>query len=76
METLSLNHLKSQSEDDTVHFVNNIFPPHNVIVEDHDETMHLQYPGEEFDVTFGQKWETGWFCNTISMVMIGTIHVE
>ena len=38
---------------DSVHFVNNMLPPHNVVVEDHDELSHealAMMPGEEFDI--------------------------
>ena len=40
---------------DTVHFVNDALPPHNVIVEDHPELTHdgLAFAsGESFDITF------------------------
>ena len=40
---------------ESVHFVNNMLPPHNVIVEDHPEMGHeglAMLPGEEFDVAF------------------------
>ena len=40
---------------DSIHFVNNMLPPHNVVVEDHPELSHealAMMPGEEFDVTF------------------------
>ena len=43
------------SAGESVHFVNNMLPPHNVIVEDHPELDHealALLPGEEFDVTF------------------------
>ena len=43
------------SAGETVHFVNNMLPPHNVVVEDHPEISHealAMMPGEEFDVTF------------------------
>ena len=39
---------------ESVHFVNNMLPPHNVVVEDHPEISHeglAMMPGEEFDVT-------------------------
>ena len=38
-----------------LHFVNNMLPPHNVVVEDHPELSHealAMMPGEEFDVAF------------------------
>ena len=41
------------SAGESVHFVNNMLPPHNVIVEDHPELDHealALMPGEEFDV--------------------------
>ena len=82
METLSLNHLKSQSVlGDTVHFVNNMLSlHHNVIVEDHDELSHdalAMMPGEEFDVTFTEVGDYTFFCEkSASNGMIGTIHVE
>ena len=40
---------------ESIHFVNNMLPPHNVLVEDHDELGHdalAMMPGEEFDVEF------------------------
>ena len=43
------------SAGESVHFVNNMLPPHNVVVEDHPELSHealAMMPGEEFDVTF------------------------
>ena len=43
------------SAGESVHFVNNMLPPHNVVVEDHPELSHealAMLPGEEFDVTF------------------------
>ena len=42
---------------ESVHFVNNMLPPHNVVVEDHPEISHeglAMMPGEEIDVTFAQ----------------------
>ena len=65
---------------DTVHFVNNMLPPHNVIVEDHDELSHdalAMMPGEEFDVTFTEVGDYTFFCGPHQGAgMIGTIHVE
>ena len=40
---------------ESVHFVNNMLPPHNVVVEDHPELSHegLAFaPGESFDIAF------------------------
>ena len=41
------------SAGESIHFVNNMLPPHNVVVEDHPELSHealAMMPGEEFDV--------------------------
>ena len=62
---------------DTVHFVNGVLPPHNVIVEDHPELSHdgLAFAGgESFDITFPDEgdfifWWIPQGC------MTGTIHV-
>ena len=43
------------SAGESVHFVNNMLPPHNVIVEDRPDLGHeslAMLPGEEFDVVF------------------------
>ena len=43
------------SAGESVHFVNNMLPPHNVIVEDRPDLGHeglAMLPGEEFDVAF------------------------
>ena len=45
----------SISAGESVHFVNNMLPPHNVVIEDHPELSHealAMLPGEEFDVDF------------------------
>ena len=70
------------SEGESVHFVNNMLPPHNVIVEDHPELDHealALMPGEEFDVTLVKQVTT----HTGAQLrphkgagMIGTVHVE
>ena len=66
------------SAGDSVHFVNNMLPPHNVVVEDHPELSHealAMMPGEEFDVTFAdvgdythlvcatQNYWYDWYCS-------------
>ena len=42
------------SAGESVHFINNMLPPHNVIVEDHPELGHglAMLPGEDFEVAF------------------------
>ena len=40
---------------ESIHFVNGMLPPHNVVVEDHPELGHdglAMLPDETFDVTF------------------------
>ena len=64
---------------DSVHFVNNMLPPHNVVVEDHDELSHealAMMPGEEFDITFSEVGDYTFWCGPHKGAgMIGTIHV-
>ena len=46
------------SAGESVHFVNNMLPPHNVIVEDRPDLGHealAMMPGEEFDVAFPEQ---------------------
>ena len=70
----------SISAGDTVHFVNGMLPPHNVIVEDHPELSHeglLFAPGESFDVTFTEAGDyTYWCAPHKGAGMIGTAHVS
>ena len=43
---------------ESIHFVNGMLPPHNVIIEDHPEWSHdalAMMPGEDFDVTFPES---------------------
>ena len=43
------------SAGESVHFINNMLPPHNVVVEDHPELGHealAMLPGEDFEVAF------------------------
>ena len=65
---------------DSVHFVNNMLPPHNVVVEDHDELSHealAMMPGEEFDITFSEVGDYTFWCGPHKGAgMIGTIHVN
>lgn len=70
----------SISAGDTVHFVNGMLPPHNVIVEDHPELSHeglLFAPGESFDITFTDAGDyTFWCAPHKGAGMIGTAHVS
>ena len=65
---------------DTVTFVNNELPPHNVIFADHDELSHGDLAfvaGESFDVTFEQPGDYAFQCDPHAGAgMKGVIHVE
>jgi plastocyanin len=65
---------------DSIHFVNGMLPPHNVIVEDHPELSHdglLFSPGESFDVTFTDAGEyTFWCAPHKGAGMIGHAHIS
>ena len=68
------------SAGESVHFVNNMLPPHNVIVEDHPVLDHealALLPGEEFDVTFTEAGDYTYCCAPHKGAgMIGTVHVN
>tara|TARA_R100001510_G_C7534260_1_gene124440 strand:- start:225 stop:548 length:324 start_codon:yes stop_codon:yes gene_type:complete len=68
------------SAGDSVHFVNNMLPPHNVIVEGRSDLSHeslAMLPGEEFDITFNDPGDyTYWCAPHRGAGMIGTVHVE
>jgi len=68
------------SAGESVHFVNNMLPPHNVIVEGRPDLAHeslAMLPGEEFDVTFPDAGDyTYWCAPHKGAGMIGTVHVE
>jgi|TARA_B100000073_G_C23429570_1_gene450649 plastocyanin len=70
----------SISAGESVHFVNNMLPPHNVVVEDHPEISHeglAMMPGEEFDVTFSEAGDYTYWCGPHKGAgMIGTVHVS
>ena len=57
-----------------------MLPPHNVVVEDHDELSHealAMMPGEEFDVAFPEAGDYTYWCGPHKGAgMIGTVHVE
>ena len=68
------------SAGESVHFVNNMLPPHNVIVEGRPDLAHeslAMLPGEEFDITFSDPGDyTYWCAPHKGAGMIGTVHVE
>ena len=68
------------SAGESVHFVNNMLPPHNVVVEDHPELSHTGLafaPGETFDITFPDAGDYIFWCDPHKGAgMIGTIHVS
>ena len=56
------------SAGETVHFVNNMLPPHNVIVEDRPDLAHeslAMLPGEEFDITFNDAGDYTYWLSLI-----------
>ena len=65
---------------DSVTFVNNELPPHNVIFADHDELSHgdLAFTaGESFDVTFEQPGDYAFQCDPHAGAgKKGVIHVK
>tara|TARA_B100000927_G_scaffold252310_1_gene217538 strand:- start:344 stop:670 length:327 start_codon:yes stop_codon:yes gene_type:complete len=64
---------------ESVHFVNNMLPPHNVIVEGRPDMAHeslAMLPGEEFDIDFSQAGDYNYWCAPHKGAgMIGTVHV-
>jgi len=65
---------------ESVHFINNMLPPHTVVVEDHDELSHealAMLPGEDFEVVFPEAGDyTYWCAPHKGAGMIGTVHVQ
>ena len=65
---------------ESIHFVNGMLPPHNVIIEDHPEWSNdalAMMPGEDFDVTFPESGDyTYWCAPHKGAGMIGTVHVN
>jgi len=65
---------------ESVHFINNMLPPHNVVVEDHPELSHeglAMLPGEDFELTFPEAGDYTYWCGPHKGAgMIGTIHVS
>lgn len=68
------------SAGESVHFVNNMLPPHNVIVEDRPDLGHeslAMLPGEEFDVVFNDPGDYTYWCEPHKGAgMIGHVHVD
>ena len=68
------------SAGDTITFVNDALPPHNVIVEDHPELTHdgLAFAsGESFEITFPDSGDYNFWCDPHKGAgMTGVIHVE
>ena len=65
---------------DTVHFVNGMLPPHNIIVEGREELSReslMFTPGESQDITFADAGDYNFFCAPHKGAgMTGTIHVK
>ena len=65
---------------DTVTFVNNELPPHNVMFAGHDELSHIDLafaPGESWDVTFEKAGDYEFQCDPHAGAgMKGVIHVQ
>jgi len=65
---------------ESIHFVNNMLPPHNVVVEDHPELSHTDLafaPGEEFDIAFPDEGDYTFWCDPHKGAgMIGIVHVS
>ena len=65
---------------DTIHFVNNMLPPHNIIVEgraDLSRESLMFNPGESQDILFADSGDYTFFCGPHQGAgMTGTIHVN
>lgn len=65
---------------DTIHFVNNMLPPHNIIVEgraDLSRESLMFNPGESQDILFADAGDYNFFCGPHQGAgMSGTIHVN
>ena len=68
------------SAGETVHFINEALPPHNIIVEarpDLSREALLFAPGESQDIIFADAGDYTFFCGPHQGAgMIGTVHVE
>ena len=65
---------------DTIHFVNDMLPPHNIIVEgraDLSRESLMFNPGESQDIIFADAGDYTFFCDPHQGAgMTGTIHVN
>ena len=65
---------------DTIHFVNGMLPPHNIIVEgraDLSREALMFNPGESQDIKFVDAGDYDFFCGPHQGAgMVGTIHVK
>lgn len=65
---------------DTIHFVNGMLPPHNIIVEgraDLSRESLMFSPGESQDILFADAGDYNFFCGPHQGAgMTGTIHVN
>jgi plastocyanin len=68
------------SAGETVHFINQALPPHNIIVEgraDLSRESLMFAPGESQDVAFSEAGDYTYWCGPHKGAgMIGTVHVE
>ena len=68
------------SAGESVHFVNNMLPPHNVVVDGHKELTHdalAMMPGEEFDIAFPEPGDYDFYCGPHQGAgMTGVVHVQ
>jgi plastocyanin len=68
------------SAGETIHFVNNMLPPHNIIVEDRPDLSReslMFSPGESQDILFADVGDYNFFCGPHQGAgMAGVIHVE
>tara|TARA_A200000159_G_scaffold108359_1_gene101204 strand:- start:44 stop:367 length:324 start_codon:yes stop_codon:yes gene_type:complete len=68
------------SAGESVHFINEALPPHNIIVEgraDLSREALLFAPGESQDVVFADKGDYNYWCGPHQGAgMIGKVHVE
>ena len=70
----------SISVGDTVHFVNGMLPPHNIIFEGREDLSReslMFSPGESQDITFNEAGDYEFFCAPHQGAgMTGVIHVS
>ena len=70
----------SISAGDSIHFINNVLPPHNVVVDGHPELSHTGLafaPGESFDISFDTAGDYTFWCDPHKGAgMIGHVHVS